>query len=455
MRRMSANVLRPHCTAVVLALGLIVALPARPAAHEVPANVLVQAFVKPEGNRLWLLVRVPLSSMRDINFPLRDPGYLIVDQVEPLLRDGARLWIADFVELYENGARLDPPRIVAARVSLPGDRSFTEYEGALAHVMGPPPRADTELFWDQWLMDVVLEYTIESEDSDFAMNPALAHLGLRTTTGLRFLPPDGPERAYQYAGDPGLVQLDPRWYHAAYRFIVLGFVHILDGIDHLLFVLLLVIPFRRLRPLIAIVTSFTVAHSITLAASASGLAPDALWFPPLVETLIALSIVYMALENIVGGVGMQRRWLLAFGFGLVHGFGFSFLLRESLQFAGSHLITSLFAFNLGVELGQILVVLLLIPVLYTLFRYVVAERIGTIILSAFVAHTAWHWVGELGTELRGYAFQWPAFDLALLAATMRWLMLLLILVGVVWFLHQAYQRLMPARAGRRVAELER
>src|SRR5262249_28324691 len=69
--------------------------------------------------------------------------------------------------------------------------------------------------------------------------------------------------------------------------------------DHLLFLGCLVIPFRRFRSLIAVVTAFTVAHSITLIASAYNLAPDALWFPPLIETLIATSIVYMALENIV------------------------------------------------------------------------------------------------------------------------------------------------------------
>ena len=80
----------------------------------------------------------------------------------------------------------------------------------------------------------------------------------------------------------------------------LGFTHILDGIDHLLFLFCLVIPFRRFRALVAVVTAFTVAHSITLFASAYDLAPDALWFPPLIETLIATSIVYMALENIVG-----------------------------------------------------------------------------------------------------------------------------------------------------------
>ena len=142
--------------------------------------------------------------------------------------------------------------------------------------------------------------------------------------------------AFDVLGDPGLVRLDPRWHQAAWRFVQLGFGHILDGIDHLLFVLCLVIPFRRLRPLVAIITSFTVAHSITLIASASGFAPDALWFPPLIEVLIALSIVYMAFENIVGPK-LERRWIIAFAFGLVHGFGFSFILRNSLQFAGAHL----------------------------------------------------------------------------------------------------------------------
>ncbi len=131
------------------------------------------------------------------------------------------------------------------------------------------------------------------------------------------------------------------------------------------------------------------------------------------ETLIAASIVYMALENIVG-VRVSRRWLITFGFGLVHGFGFSFALRETLQFAGSHLLTSLLAFNLGVELGQLLVLAIVVPMLALLFRYGVAERMGTIILSAFVAHTGWHWLTERGGQL--LQFPVPALDLAALAA---------------------------------------
>jgi hypothetical protein len=239
-------------------------------------------------------------------------------------------------------------------------------------------------------------------------------------------------RAFEYEGDPGLVRLDPRWYQAALRFVNLGFFHILDGTDHLLFLFCLVIPFRRFGALIPIVTSFTVAHSITLIASAYNLGPDALWFPPLIETLIAMSIVYMALENIVGTSNVHRRWIITFGFGLVHGFGFSFILRQTLQFAGSHMLTSLLSFNVGVELGQLLVLVLLIPALEILFRYVVAERMGTIILSALVAHTGWHWMIDRGSTLSQFRFQWPVITDAMLLTMVYWLMAIVFLAGLLW-----------------------
>ena len=172
---------------------------------------------------------------------------------------------------------------------------------------GPRLPDDTELFWSQGLLDVVFEYPIQSDQSKFSIRPKLARLGVRTNDVLRFLPPGGAVRAFEFHGDPGIVRLDPRWHQAALQFVKLGFFHILDGIDHLLFLLCLVIPFRRFRSLVAVVTSFTVAHSITLIASAFDLAPDALWFPPLIETLIATSIVYMALENIVVASRNARR----------------------------------------------------------------------------------------------------------------------------------------------------
>ena len=142
-----------------------------------------------------------------------------------------------------------------------------------------------------------------------------------------------------------------------------------------------------------------------------------------------MSIVYMALENIVGAT-LTRRWLITFGFGLVHGFGFSFALRDTLQFAGSHLLTSLLAFNIGVEIGQIAVLTLLIPALELLFRFGVAERMGTIILSVLAAHTSWHWMTERLGQLS--QFPWPVFDAGFVAGTMRWLMVVLLVVALVW-----------------------
>jgi hypothetical protein len=433
------------CRSIVLAGTIFLALMARPSAHDIPADVTVRAFLKPEGQRLHLLVRAPMAAMRDVQFPTRGVGNLDLAKADSSLRQAAMLWIADNVAVYEDGVRLGTPSLVAARVSLPADRSFESYESALANVTRARLPDDTELFWNQGMLDALFEYPIRSDRSEFSIHPGLARLGIRVTTGLRFLPRGGAIRAFEFSGDPGVVRLDPRWHQSALRFIQLGFTHILDGIDHLLFLFCLVIPLRRVGALVAIVTSFTVAHSITLIGSAFGLAPNALWFPPLVESLIALSIVYMAFENIVGA-RLERRWLIAFGFGLVHGFGFSFALRESMQFAGTHLLTSLLAFNVGVELGQLVVLALLVPALAWLFRFVVAERIGTILLSALVAHTGWHWMLERGATLRQYEFQWPALDVLFLAAAMRWIMLALVVAGVVWLLSALVRRLTAAGA---------
>jgi HupE / UreJ protein len=435
---------------------LVLCTGATPAAHDIPNDVTIQTFLKPEGQRLRLLVRVPLQAMRDMDYPkprdTRNTDLLDLGRADATLRDAATLWVSDYLDLYENGDKLPAPTVVSVRAALQSDKSFASYDEAVAHLTGPGLPPETEFFWSQGFLDVLFEYPIQSADSRFSIQPRLARLGIRTLTVVRFLPPGGAVRGFEFYGDPGLVQLDPRWHQAALQFVKLGFFHILDGTDHLLFLVCLVIPFRRFRSLIAVVTAFTVAHSITLIASAYNLAPDALWFPPLIETLIATSIVYMALENIVFVSGTQspqnaqskdfsavsassalkRRWLVTFGFGLVHGFGFSFALRQTLQFAGSHLLTSLLSFNIGVELGQLLVLVLLIPALDLLFRYVMTDRLGTIVLSALVGHKAWHWMGERWELLRKFTFEWPVLDAVFLAGALRWMMLVVAAAALYW-----------------------
>ncbi len=431
----------------VAIIGLLLAFPASQSAHDIPGDVTVQAFVKPEGERLRLLVRVPLEALSDMAFPTLGPGYLDFERVRERdeLTDAAMVWMGQEVRIFENDAPLPEPAITAIKISLPSNRAFETYEEALAHVQGPLLPATTQIVWQQAMLDVLFDYPIQSDQSDFSIRPSLERMGLRVITVLRFLPPGGAERAFELRGDPGVVRLDPRWHQAAFRFVVMGFEHILDGTDHLLFLACLVIPFRRFRALAVIVTAFTVAHSVTLIASAYDLAPDALWFPPMVETLIATSIVYMALENIVGA-NVQRRWAITFIFGLVHGFGFSFALRETLQFAGSHLLTSLLSFNIGVELGQLLVLVVLVPGLHLLFRYVVAERVGTIMLSALVAHTSWHWMTERWGVLSQFPITWTAFSRAMFTGAMGWLVLLLLMIGALWAGAKAIQSPPPREA---------
>jgi hypothetical protein len=185
------------------------------------------------------------------------------------------------------------------------------------------------------------------------------------------------------------------------------------------------------------VTSFTIAHSITLIAAATGMVPAGDWFPPAVELLIALSIVYMAVENVFyawfnHGIGRQlsRRWLITGAFGLVHGFGFSFALGEELQFAGAHLAASLLAFNVGVEHGQIAFLLIAVPLLTLALRSAPAQRAGIVIGSAFLAHTGWHWTVERAEALRYVA--WPEFALASPAALAALLLFVALAGALLW-----------------------
>ncbi len=426
----SARVRFRAYTPVALVAALLVALAPGIGAHEVPNEVTVFGFVRPQGQTLTLLLRVPMKSLRDVDVPTGASGFLDFSRIDQALKDAATLWLIDYLQLYENGQRLGRPTVAGARVSLPADQSFQSYDAALAHVLtGPRLDQSVGIYWEQGLMDIAFEYPITSDQSDFAILPGLTRLGVQVNVVLRFLQPGKTERAFDVHADTGIVHLDPRWHQAFLLFAREGFFHILDGADHLLFLLCLVIPFRRFRPLLVVITSFTVAHSVTLIASAFGMAPASLWFPPMIETLIAISIVYMAFENIVGA-NLRRRWMATFAFGLIHGFGFSFLLRERLQFAGDHLLASLLAFNVGVEIGQVAVLLVTIPLLLLVFRYVVAERIGTILLSALVAHTAWHWATERGAVLRN--FRMPDLGPGDIAAALRLLMVIVAAAGLVW-----------------------
>jgi hypothetical protein len=184
---------------------------------------------------------------------------------------------------------------------------------------------------------------------------------------------DAPGRTVQFAFAPDTrettVALDAPGGRGVGSFVLLGIEHILTGYDHLLFLLGLLLRGGSWLSLVKIVTAFTVAHSVTLALAALDIVvlPDRL-----VEAVIALSIAFVAAENIFLRPVVSRRWVVSFCFGLVHGFGFSSVLRE-LNLPSHGLILALFGFNLGVELGQALVVAAALPLL-ALIRRVGWER---------------------------------------------------------------------------------
>jgi hypothetical protein len=160
---------------------------------------------------------------------------------------------------------------------------------------------------------------------------------------------------------PAPAAMQTAWAHYAWPFFALGMHHIATGFDHMLFLLGLLLFRQSLGRLAAVITCFTLAHSVTLAASAAG------WVSPpgrAIELLIAASIAYVGAASLLAPRSSHGPWI-ALGFGLVHGFGFAGVLAE-MHLPGERLVAALFGFNLGVEAGQLAVVALLWPPLRVL-----------------------------------------------------------------------------------------
>jgi hypothetical protein len=175
--------------------------------------------------------------------------------------------------------------------------------------------------------------------------------------------------------------------------IRMGVEHILTGYDHLAFLFGLVIVGGRWRSLVAVVTAFTVAHSLTLAVAALGV-----WTPParVVEPAIALSIAYVGVENFFLR-SAEGRWRVTFPFGLLHGFGFASALRD-IALPRAEVPVALLSFNVGVELGQLTVLAALLPLLAWLRRSSAFSGVGVRALSAAIAAMGALWfVARVGT----------------------------------------------------------
>ena len=414
-------------------------------AHEFKLDAVINAFVKVEPAQVQLVIRAPLYLFKSARFPVAGAD-IDVEQSAPAL-ERALAAIQQDIALSENGRPLTAAHAIG-RLSLPSDRSFETYEQAASHVAERPERG-THIFIDQGYVDARITYPIVTPGSELSIRTTAGpELGDTLKLALRYMPPSGGSRAMVVTRSSGWAALNPSWTRAAAGFTRLGISHILTGYDHLLFLLCLLIPLRGWRQVLSVITVFTIAHSFTLLGSAFALAPSGRWFPPFVETAIAASIVYMALENIIG-VNLERRVLITGLFGLVHGFGFSYGLSENFQFAGTHLLVSLFAFNVGIELGQILALAVMLPALALVRRYLLPRRVGMIILSAIVADTGWHWMIDRAEVL--WRTPWPRPGIGDLAVLGFWLGFVLLAAGGL----SAISKRLRLAADTRIAPTER
>jgi hydrogenase/urease accessory protein HupE len=176
-------------------------------------------------------------------------------------------------------------------------------------------------------------------------------------------------------------------------FVWLGVQHIWTGYDHLLFLFALLVVCRSFRSIVAIVSCFTVAHSLTLALATLNVVnlPSRV-----VEPAIAASIIFVGVENLVRrGAEPRGRWALTFAFGLIHGFGFASVLRElGVGARGDGIAVPLFTFNLGVEIGQIAIAAIVLPIVWRLRQNEKFVARGVPALSAIVAAAGLYWFLE-------------------------------------------------------------
>ncbi|MBU8897409.1 HupE/UreJ family protein [Corallococcus sp. H22C18031201] len=248
-----------------------------------------------------------------------------------------------------------------------------------------------------WLRDAYVELSATFECPPGPLRQTFRLLAVlpanyRVVVG-SFLEGDGPGALFADAAQPSVMLPGPG--ESASRvsglggWISLGIHHIFSGVDHLAFLLAVLLVGGSFRRVLLLVTSFTVAHSLTLGATALGFVvldgARARW----VEAAIAASIIYVAVENLVLR-RHEHRALVTFLFGLVHGFGFASALRE--QGLGQDVVSGLLGFNLGVEVGQAVVVAVLLPVLRMVQRRPTLHRRTVRFLSLGILVAGGYWM---------------------------------------------------------------
>ena len=425
-------------------------LPCAARAHDIPNDVRVQMFVKPAGDRLQLLVRVPLAAMREVDVPRARPR---LPRSRARRRRAARR--GQPVDRRQRRGlrgrhRVSPTRSSSTRAyrSHPTGPSAS-YEEALAHLKGPRLPESMDLYWNQQLLDVLFEYP-DRVGRIRLLDPSAARAAGTAGRDHAALPAAGRRCAPSSStAIPGLVRLDPRWHQAALRFVESGFpAH----------------PGRHRPPALHPVPRDPVPAPRPARADRHRVHRRALDHADLgrLRPRALRAVVSAAHRDAdralhpLHGAREHRRQQRAAALDHRVRVRSGARLRLLVRAAGDAAVRGLAPRDLAPRVQRRRRARPATRARACSSRcstscsaVVVAERIGTIILSAFVAHTAWHWMLERCEELR--KFPVPALDAAALASAMRWLMAALVLAGLVW-LAAAARRADETEGGRRKAE---
>jgi len=301
------------------------------------------------------------------------------------------------VNLYKVGTQPDFATLDDARKSFQNEQVFDAFE--------------QDVYVGDTTVDVLLRYTTQGAVYKYAisskLDPGLPDQDETANLILDYSP--GGVQVFRARGllhEPVVVTRSV--FDAVVTFIKEGVKHILEGLDHVLFVICLVLGAMHFGPLLWRVTGFTIGHSITLSIGFFGFVPTGAWFVPAVETGIALSIIYVAFVAVAPdfkpGFKQKKNEWTVIGvtglIGLLHGLGFSFVLQHILQVTSPNIWQSLLAFNLGVEIGQVLIVIASFSIFYLISLLgSKVTKINRFIVASICASTALYWVIERGNNI--------------------------------------------------------
>jgi hypothetical protein len=418
MRRRSSGAIAVLLTCILLSAA------AAPLMHDLPQDTVMHAFLRVQGSEAHLLVRVPLDLLHGISWPTNHGEYAIGDSQAAV--NQALDALGHTILIWQDGERLTPTNSSGQMAAL-GDLSFANPEAAAAHI-AQPTEAGLKIAVDLGYLDAHFIYPIRPAPAVFSIQSRVAEdLQDLSKLVVQFVPDrNNWGGAMTISAQSGRVALNPNRAQAALGFVLIGMQDLLTNADCLLFILCVMIPFRRARDFGALYVAFVLANFISLAGTAFGFAPDSVWFAAFVASVSAVMIFFLALGNIFGAHS-QRRRLWTGLFGLILGFEFAKLLAERLQFAGAHSQVALWSFAVGVDLGALLAFALIFVGLALILRGARAGRIGIIVLSALVAHASWHWmIDRLGLL---WQMPWPTMTTSGFYHLVQWIFAVLLAAG--------------------------